>query len=114
MVQVRPPPRWLELAAMLAIGHPVARRTGVLAGGDSRGMFDQRDQVAFTFDLQTQHAKAAVVVVKGHTLDEARDFVERGRRRAAVMPIRSLCRGGIDSRVEPRGGRSDDFALRRL
>ena len=36
---------------MLAISHPVAGRTGLLAGGDGWGVNEQRDQVAFTFDL---------------------------------------------------------------
>ena len=67
-----------ELPAVLPIGDPAAGGGGVLAGGDTRGVTDQRDQVAFSPDLQAQHAKAAVGVVKRDSLDKAGELLERG------------------------------------
>ena len=66
-----------ELPAVLAVGDPVAGRRGVLAGGDTRGVTHERDQVAFAADLQPQHTEAAVGVVERDSLDEAGELFQR-------------------------------------
>ena len=63
----------LELAAMFAIGRPLAGCAGVFAGGDRRRMADQGDQFTLALDLETQDAEAVLLVVKRHPLDEAGD-----------------------------------------
>ena len=66
-----------ELPAVFAIGDPVAGGGGVLAGGDTRRVADQRDQVALAPDLQAQHAEAVLRVVEGDSLDEAGELLQR-------------------------------------
>ena len=44
-------------------------------------MAHEGDEVALAADLQAQHAEAAVGVVEGHPLDEAREAVEAGLRK---------------------------------
>ena len=66
----------LELAAMFPISDPLPGGTGVFAGRHGRGMADQGDQFPFTFDLETQHAEAVLLVVKRDSLDEAGDTLE--------------------------------------
>ena len=68
----------LELPAMLPIGDPAAGGGGVLAWRDTRRVTNQRDQVAFSPDLEAQHAKATVGVVKRDSLDKTGELLERG------------------------------------
>ena len=84
-----------ELPAVLAVGDPVARGGGVLAGGDGRRVADERDQIALALDLQPQNTKAAVGVVKRHPLDEPIEKLQTG-------PCRSFgqCHGCMRKSLE--------------
>ena len=66
----------LELPAVLPIGDPAAGGGGVLAGGDARRVTHQRDQLTLSPDLEPQHAKTTVGVVKRDSLDEAGELLE--------------------------------------
>jgi hypothetical protein len=66
-----------ELPPVFPIGDPASGRRGILAGGDARRVTNKRHQVARSPDLQTQHAKAAVGVVKSDSLDEAGELFQR-------------------------------------
>ena len=61
----------LELLAMGAVVDPVARRGDPLAGGDRRGVADDRDQIAMAARLDPQNAEAVLGVVEGDPLDQA-------------------------------------------
>ena len=76
---------------MLPIGDPVAGGGGVLTWGDARRVTYQRDQVAFSPDLEPQHAKATIGVVKRDSLDEAAELLQRGKnRRRGHVPVQSM------------------------
>src|SRR6202795_4731445 len=60
-----------ELLAVGSVVDPFARRGDPLAGGDHRGVADDRDQVAVAARLDAQHAKAVFRVVEGDALDKA-------------------------------------------
>ena len=60
-----------ELLAMGVVVDPFARRGDPLAGGDYRGVADDRDQFAVATRLDTKNTKAVFGVVVGDTLDEA-------------------------------------------
>ncbi len=68
----------LELAAMFAIGHPLAAGTGVFARCDGRGMANQGEQFALPLDLEAQDAEPVLCVVVGHPLDQASDAFKLG------------------------------------
>ena len=64
-----------ELHAVRPVVDPPAARLDELAGADRRRMADDGDQIALAARLHPQHAEAAVLVVEGDALDEARqDF----------------------------------------
>ncbi len=64
-----------KLDAVRAIVAPLATGLNELAGGDRRGMANDRDQIALAPRLDAQDAETVVVVVERHALDEpSEDF----------------------------------------
>jgi hypothetical protein len=61
----------LELLPMGAVVDPFTRCGHPLAGRNSRGMADDRDQIAVTACLDPQNAEATVGIVKGDAFDKA-------------------------------------------
>ena len=62
----------LKLLAMGAIVDPFARCRNPLAGGDDRGVPDDRNQFAVATCLDPQNAEAIPVIVECDALDKAR------------------------------------------
>ena len=62
----------LELLAVGAVVDPVARRRDPLAGGDHRGVANDRHNVPMASRLGAQDAEAIFGIVIGHALNEAR------------------------------------------
>ena len=62
----------LELEPVGPVVHPSAAGLDELAGADRGGSTEHGDQIALAADLDPQHAEAAVRVVEGHPLDQAR------------------------------------------
>ena len=61
---------------MLPFSDPTPGGGGALAGGDARRVTHQRDPLTLSPDLDPQHVKATVGVVKRDTLDEAGELLE--------------------------------------
>src|SRR5436305_813917 len=60
-----------ELHAVDAVVDPAAARLNELAGRNHRGVPKHGDQLPLAARLDAQHAKAVLVVVERHPLDEA-------------------------------------------
>ena len=62
----------LVLLAMGAVIDPFARRGDPFAGGDHRGVTDDRDQFAVAARLDPKNAETVLLIVVRDALDEAR------------------------------------------
>ena len=65
----------LTMPAVRPVVDPPPARLHELAGANGRSVADDRDQIAMAARLHPQHAKAALLVVEGDTLDQAREVL---------------------------------------
>src|SRR5437764_12722817 len=72
-----------ELHAVDAVVNPGAACLHELAGRNHRGVTKQSNQVTLAARFDAQHAKAVLVIVERHPLDQAgQDFLGRAWRRS--------------------------------
>ena len=105
----------LNCRPVSAVVHPAAGCLDPLAGGDGRGMADDRDQVTMAAGLQAKHAEPVIGVMERDPLDQPGERLgprlARARQGGGLHP--SPCRAP-HRRAQPDAGRATTSASRRL